>query len=87
MKNVLAAAKLLLADATKLETPAVASAVAGVLAPIIAAVAGVDVTAAELAGDLVLFGGVAAVLQRLPAAKAANAKPAPVVPPVPPVKK
>lgn len=84
MKNALAALKLLLADVAKLDAPAVATAAAGVLAPIIAAVAGVNVTAAELGADLFLAGTIAALLQKLTSGQAAAArKPAPDVPPAP----
>lgn len=80
MKSILADLKKALAlvvkDAAGLSRPAVAASAAGIAAPIIAAVLGVDVTAAELAADLALAGGIAATLQKLTAVKAAPA-PAP----------
>lgn len=72
MSKLITAGKLAIADIAKLQTPALATAIAGGLAPIVAALLGVDVTAAELAGDLIAAGGVAALLQKLPAVK--NAK-------------
>lgn len=74
MKNLLAAIKLALADIAKLETPAMAAAVAGVVVPIIVAIAGVKVTAAEVGGWLILADGIAATLQKLPVVKQAAVK-------------
>lgn len=68
--NILTAVKLVLADIAKLETPAVATAVAGIAVPIIVAIAGVKVTAAEVGGWLVIADSIAATFQKLPAAKA-----------------
>lgn len=92
MKNVLTAAKLLVSDIAKLEAPTLAMAVATPLVPIIAAVAGANITAAELGGWFILAGTVAATLQNLFSGRAAAArKPAPVpvvpAPVIPPVKR
>jgi hypothetical protein len=78
MKNVKQAIRLVLADLSGLSKPAVALSVAGVVAPIVAAVLGVDVTAAELAADLAVAGGIAATLQKLNVVKAPAPVPAPV---------
>jgi hypothetical protein len=87
MKTFSAAVRLVLQDLSALETPAIATLVAGVLVPIIAAVAGVNITAAELAGWLALAGAAAATLQKLFSGQAAAArKPKPAPAPVPPVK-
>jgi redox-sensitive bicupin YhaK (pirin superfamily) len=83
VKNVLSAVKLILGDIAQLQAPVLATAVATVLVPIIAAVAGANITAAELAGWLVLAGSVAATLQKVFSGQAAAArKPAPVPAPV-----
>lgn len=77
MKNVLAALKLVLADLTKLEVPTIATAVAGVAAPIVLALFNVDFAPGVIAGWLTLAGGAAATLQKIvsgQAAAAANAK-------------
>lgn len=70
MKKLAAAAKLVLADLSQLNKPAVASAIAAVVVPIVASVAGVQVTAAEVGGWLVITGAVAATLQKLEAVPA-----------------
>ena len=69
-KRLLTAIKLVLADLAALERPAVAASLAGLLVPVVVAVAGVPVSAAEVAGWLVLAGGVAALLQKLASGKA-----------------
>lgn len=74
MQNVLAAVKLILGDIAQLHVAALATAVAAVLAPIVAAVAGANITAAELAGYLVIAGGVAGVLQKILSGQAAAAR-------------
>lgn len=81
MTNVVAVLKALLSDVAKLETPALATAVAAVLVPIIVAIAGVTVTAPELAGWLVVLGTIAAGLQKNASLKKAAARP-PGPPPV-----
>lgn len=73
MQKVLAAVQLVLGDLKALETPAVATSIAGIAAPIVAAVAGAHITAGELAGWLVIVGGVAATLQKLFSGQAAAA--------------
>ena len=79
MSRILSAFRDVLADLAHLETPTIAAALAAVIAPIAVALAGVHVTAAELAGWLVIAGGVAATLQKLLAPKppAPAPKPAP----------
>lgn len=65
MQKVLVAARLIIADIAKLKTPALATGIAGIAAPAIAALLGVHVTAIELAGDLTVAGGIAGVVQNL----------------------
>lgn len=86
MNKVLAALKAVLAVLTNLEIPAVAAAVAGVLAPIILGLFGKDFDPAVIAGWLALTGAVAAALQKAIAGTVVPAppKPAPPVPPAPP---
>ena len=70
MKTVLAALKLVLADLSKLSIPTYATAAAGVLAPIIAAIAGASVTPAEVGGWLLIAGGAAAAVEKLASGQA-----------------
>lgn len=88
MQKVLVALKLLVQDIAKLGVPTVATAVAGVLAPIVAAVAGANVTTAEVAGWLVIAGAVAGVVENLTSGRAAAHVAAhnlaPTLPPTPP---
>lgn len=87
MKKFLAAAQLVLADLTKLEIPTVATAVAGVLVPIVAGVFGQNFDPVAIAGYLTLIGGVAGMVQKLTtgqAAAKAHGTPAPPAPPVVP---
>lgn len=86
MQKVLAALKLILADFAKLEAPTLATVVAGAVVPIIAAVAGANITAAELAGWLVLAGSLAATLQKVFSGQAAASLVKPVKPPIDPAK-
>jgi len=79
MKNALAALKELGADVAQLSKPTLATAAAGLVLPILSAVGVVDLTAAELAGDLVLAGTASGVLEKLLAKPA----PAPTPPPAP----
>lgn len=72
MRDILRAIQLVLDDVRRLGVPATATAAAGVLVPLIAAVAGLDVTAAELAGWLIAAGGVAATLEKLTVVKGAK---------------
>jgi hypothetical protein len=65
MTKVLAAGKQLLDDIRQLSKPTLATAAAGLVLPILSAFGVVDLTAAEVAGDLVLAGGVAGVLEKL----------------------
>ena len=60
MKKLLAAVQLVLRDLKNLEKPAVAAAVAAIVVPILVAVFGVKLTAAEVGGWLLIAGGVAA---------------------------
>lgn len=71
MKTVMAALKLVLADIAKFQVPTYAVAVAGIITPIIVAVAGVHITAAEVGGWLVVAGAVAATVEKLTNGKAA----------------
>lgn len=89
MQSFLTAVRLVLSDIAGLQVATKAAAVAAVVVPVAASIAGAHLTVAEVTGWLVLAGGVAASLEKVTSgqAKAANAKPAPVVPPVPPVKK
>jgi hypothetical protein len=80
MTQIKQALRLVLSDLSGLSKPAVALSAAGIIAPIVAAIAGVDVTAAELAADLAVAGGIAATLQKLNIVKAPA--PAPVPAPV-----
>lgn len=83
MKNVTAAVRLVLADLAKLRVPSIAAAVAGPVVPLVAALAGVDVTAAEVGGWLTIAGTAAAMLQKLASGQAA-AHAAASTPPAPP---
>lgn len=76
MSNILAAVRLVLGDLSGLSKPAVASAIAGVVVPLAAGLAGVAITPAEVGGWLALAGSVAAILQKLAAVRAPA--PAPV---------
>ena len=71
MKKLLAAVQLVLRDLKNLEKPAVAAAVAAIVVPILVAVFGVKLTAAEVGGWLLIAGGVAATLQKLTSGQAA----------------
>lgn len=76
MSKVLAALKELGADVAQLQKPTLAAAAAGLVLPILSAFGVVDITAAELAGDLVLAGAAAGVLEKL-FGKSTPAPPAP----------
>lgn len=72
MKIALAALKLVLADIAKFQVPTYAVAVAGVVVPIAVAVAGVNITPAEVGGWLVVAGAVAATVEKLTSGQAAK---------------
>lgn len=85
MKKLTAAMRLVLADLAKLRVPSIAAAVAGPVVPLVVALVGVDVTAAEVGGWLTIAGAAAAMLQKLASGQAAAhaAAPPPPAPPAP----
>lgn len=74
MSQVLTALKLVVADLAKLEIPTYATAVAGVLVPIILGITGTNFDPAVLAGYVTLVGTVAGVVQKIFSGQAAAAK-------------
>lgn len=76
MRKFTAAVKLVLADLAQLNKPAVASAIAAVAVPLLAAVAGLQVTAAEVGGWLLIAGAASATLQKLEAVAEPDKPPA-----------
>ena len=76
MKNLLAALRLVLADIASLGSTgnrALVGVIAGAIVAVVAAVAGVHLTAAEVTGWLLIAAGIAATLEKLTAVKAAQA--------------
>jgi hypothetical protein len=70
MKQVLAALKLVLADIAGLQTVTKAAAVAAIVVPIAASIAGAHLTVAEVTGWLAIAGGVAAALEKVTSGQA-----------------
>lgn len=85
MQKVIAALKLVLADIARFQVPTYATAVAGIVVPIVAAVAGVHITPAEVGGWLIIAGGAAAAVEKLTSGKAAAKVAQDAVVPMPPV--